>query len=248
MARRVYRKRRGYGKRKFSRWTAPITNATRLFAYAGKYARIGAGKSQLSVNRPYLFCRTAGVTAQCPLTWSLVAQSYVINPTMGDIPNAGEFAALYDMWKLNKVVYHFESTINGRDMNTPNLTNAGGFSSPNMNGSIKYIRVVHDYNDSTALATENAAFEYQNMKSHRVGKSFSVTLYPRILQEVYRSALTNGYESVKPKYFDTTETVVPHYGIKVFLGQCTNDVTDGNVTKSLYNITAKYYFSCKNVK
>lgn len=247
MARKSYRKR-GYGKKKFSRFIAPVNTYGRAVYALGHIARAGARKSQLSTNRPYLFCRTCNVTAQGPIVWSLNTQSNVYNPTMGDIPNAAEFAALYDMWKLNKVVYHFESQIGPKDMNLPSLTGAGGYSSNGLNGSLKYMRVVHDYNDSTPLANENAAYEYQNMKSHRVGTSFKVTLYPRILQEVYRSALTNGYESVKPKYFDTTETIVPHYGIKLFLGQCTNDVTDGNLLKSMYTITAKYYFSCKNVK
>lgn len=249
MAKRIWKKRGGRSRKGFVGVSTGARNLMgNMIGQLRRSIRTGVGRSRISQNRPYLFCRTCNVTAQGPIVWSLNTQSNVYNPTMGDIPNAAEFAALYDMWKLNKVVYHFESQISTKDMNLPALTGAGAYSSNGLNGSLKYMRIVHDYNDATPLANENAAYEYQNMKSHKVGTSFKVTLYPRVLQEVYRSALTNGYESVKPKYYDTSDTLIPHYGIKLFLGQCTNDVTDGNLLKSMYTITAKYYFSCKNVK
>lgn len=194
------------------------------------------------------FKRSVNLSGTYPLNWSLTNQSWSMTPSMGQIGGAGEFTSLFDMWKLKKVVYHFEPLFSGKDMMLSILTAAGAFSSSGLSSSLKYIRVVHDYNDSTVLASEDAALQYENCKSYKLGSAFKVTLYPKILAETYRTAVTSAYQSISPKYFDTTETAIPHYGVKVYLPQLTGDINDNNIGKALYTIRGTFYFDCKNVK
>lgn len=197
--------------------------------------------------KPYLFKRNT-VISTLNFGWKTTAQSVVYTPTIGDLPNMSEFTNLYDEYKLNKIILHFESLTTGRDMNQPAVTAGGLFSSASLVGSLKRIRVVRDYNDSTALATENSAFEYQNMRSYPVGKSFKIVLYPRLLGMNYRNAVSTSYTSIKPKYIDTNDLATPHYGLKFFVPALTGDTSDANINLQLYTCRATYLFSCRNVK
>lgn len=193
--------------------------------------------------KPYLFKRSCLIPS-LQFVWSISNQAPVYLPSAGDLPNFSEFTALYDEYKINKIKLNFECLFNGRDMNSTNPTSG----TASLLGSLKRIRVVRDYNDNTALASENSAFEYQNCRSYAVGKSFKIVLYPRLLTINYRSAVSSSYTSTKPKYIDTTDTATPHYGLKFFLPSCTSDINDGNLNKQLYTCRATYFFSCKNVK
>lgn len=207
-------------------------------------------KSSLArVSNYHKFKRHVNLGSIFNLVMSNNAQSPVFTPKFSDMNGYAEFAALFDEWKLDKVVLHFEPTFDGKDAYNPMYSSATPpvINNNGLDSSLKYLRTIVDYNDSTAIANEGEAFEYQAMKSHRLGKPFTVTLYPKILTEAYRSALTTSYYSSKPRFISTSDSGQPHYGLKCWLNPTTVNI-DGNVNKSIYNVTGDYYFTCRNVK
>lgn len=121
------------------------------------------------------------------------------------LPNYADFLNMYDAYKIKKIIIRVEPTGTENDMvNMSSMSN-------------KYIRVVHDYDDSGALVNESDYFEYQNMKSYAaVGKAFRIVLYPRIAGLTYRTESTLGQSQVKSRFIDMAMQDVPHYGIKIY--------------------------------
>lgn len=156
-------------------------------------------------------------------------------PTMASLTQIAAFQEIFDVYRIKKIVFHFEPNFTSNDVNgasgTPNIANP-------MVG--RYIRVVKDYDDANALSGENDYFEYSNMKSYEFfRKRFNVTLYPKIKTDM------NGVNdlSVSPTWIDFDNINVPHYGIKVFFPQ-----TNMPLSYELYNLLITIHFECKNVR
>lgn len=126
--------------------------------------------------------------------------------TLDQLPNANEFIALYDTYKIKSVTLRIEPAFTVNQMTNP------------QNISTKMIRVVHDYDDASPLSLENDYFEYSNMKSYSCMKPFKVILYPKVSAEIYRTPLTTGYEQRKAPWLDLSAAgaSIPHYGIKMY--------------------------------
>lgn len=134
--------------------------------------------------------------------------NYAYDFQMGSLPNFGEYADLFDMYKVLAIRFSVEPCVTGNDTNGaigPPIA-----MTPMVN---EYVRLVVDLDDSTTLGSENAYFEYDNMKSFPVmsSKPFSLTFKPRCLTDI------GGIQSisVKPPWIDFQNVAVPHYGVKM---------------------------------
>lgn len=133
-------------------------------------------------------------------------QNHVLAFRMNQIPNLSEFTNLFDVCKVKKVVYTIEPCFNINSLSSANAY------------SLKKIRYVHDYDDETPLASEDAYLEYGNCRSVSCNKTVRIPLYPKIAQQVFNTGLLSSYAQKKPMWLDFEiggGANVPHYGIKI---------------------------------
>jgi len=127
--------------------------------------------------------------------------------SLGDVQNVGELTGLFDNYRITRVLYRWHVT---RD--TDFATATGNKGAP--------VRIVwaHDFNDST---TPSAGQLYQrtgmreifmNGDDRPVSKWYS--LKPASLAVLYEGVAASGYAPKWRQYMDTSDSTVPHYGIK----------------------------------
>lgn len=155
------------------------------------------------------------------------------------LPNFSDFTALYDQYKIKKVVFRLERPF------TSNALDSSG-TSGNTNTTNKFIRCVHDYDGGTNLVQEYQYLEYQNVKSYPacgVGP-IRITLYPKLANAVFRNDSFNTYANttINPQWIDVANTDVNHYGIRLWTPQ----LAVGN-TQS-YRVFASVILQCKNTR
>lgn len=159
--------------------------------------------------------------------------NYAYNTVLSSIPNYAEYQALFDQYRIKKLVFRFEPVF------TDN-TDAGGAgaATPANPYVCGYMRIVKDYDDSIALTQESQYLQYDNLISKPVmGKSFKVIVYPKM-------KLTTGGNtdvSVTPRWIDLDNVNVNHYGIKVY-----SPVTNLPIGYFETRIYCTVYFECKN--
>lgn len=158
--------------------------------------------------------------------------------SLSDLPNATEIKALYQQYKIKKIVLTFEPSYN---------QNALGFWLVTTSSQAlpkKFVRVVHDYEDANALANEADYLQYANCRNFVHGQKFKVVLYPKVINYVENSGgAATGANPVPSPWLDTDTDTVPHFGIKAFIP----DIGLPNNT-SQYRLTSTVYFSCRNVQ
>lgn len=182
----------------------------------------------------YLGTSTASMSAGGTATPIATAHSFSLN----QIPNVSEFANLFDQYKITgaKLTY------------TP--TASEGIINPAVSASapLGYSRVhsVIDYDDSTAPTSENQLLEYGSHKSTPPFKTHVRYLKPKVLHEIYRSAIASSYAPKSSTYLDMSNADVPHYGVKVWISAPNTFYgTDNTIS---YKVYLTLYFTCKNVR
>lgn len=170
------------------------------------------------------------------LTGNNIVQSSLANIytsfafTLNDIPQVATFTALFDMYKIDKVVM----TIYPQSMQTNSGANV---VSENLG------LYVLDYDDAASLPSYSAGAEYENVKYFQVSsnKPIVITVKPRIAMAAYNGAFT-GYANTRAQWIDCGSPGVQHYGIKVVV-----PIGAANYLQNFY-VNSVYYFSFKNVR
>lgn len=148
--------------------------------------------------------------------------------TLGDLPDYSEFVNLFDQYSLDWVDYTFI-------LKSP--YGVSGTPPP-----IIYFAEDHDSSTSPSL---NDMLESQNVQvatfsADRTMIKFRVRV--NTLRQVYRTALTTGYERAPPgTWIDSSQADVPHYGVKYFVQ---NYNTAATPATSL-GVMLRYHFRCK---
>lgn len=190
------------GRKRKSRLSSRIRRTVQLRRYIRRNMRRGmVGKIQ---NQVHHFVRSTLIEDLVIIPASGYNAAYQF--TLDQLPNFNEFVALYDSYKIKSVVLRVEPAFDSNNMANPQIL------------SQKYLRVVHDYDDSTPLTGETQYYEYGNMKSYSCTKPFKVVLYPKVAAEIYRTALSTSYEQRTSPWLDLSGSgaSIPHYGIKIF--------------------------------
>lgn len=185
-------------------------------------------RQMFSPMRPYFFKRMA-VLADINFTMAGVGGQYVFK--INDVPNVNEFTALFDSYSLSKVVVKFKAAVN--QLNTG--SNATTLFVPDF-------FVAADY-DSQALPTSaNDLRQYPNVKYCKANKDITYVLRPRVLTQVFRSAVTTGYMVNKSGvWLDFDQADIPHYGLLFYASGAVANNQFG------YHVEATYYFKCRGV-
>lgn len=165
-----------------------------------------------------------------------VAVGYAMS--LGQLPNVADFTSLFDQYKITGA----KITL------TPALTE--GINSPlfGQNVALGFSRVhsAIDYDDNGAPASEDSLLEYGSHKSTAPFQTHSRYIKPKVLHEVYRSALTTAYSPRASTYLDMSTTDVPHYGLKVWISA--PNAPAGVAAQISYKVYQTLYFTCKNTR
>lgn len=175
------------------------------------------------------------IVSKGPLTFSTGSSSTSLGLTfsLSDIGNAAELIALFDQFRLDKVVVKITPTFNSID--APSI--ASSMITPQIFTAI-------DYDDNTAPPSEASIREFGSCKETNGSKAHIRTLVPKVLTMAYKTALTTAYAPAKSAmYIDCADSTVPHYGLKVYMN---NGGMSGSGSPWSARIECRYYVSLKN--
>lgn len=203
-----------------------------------KRSRFGNKKLRRQVHvfkrTAFLGTSTASISAAGIATPIATAHTF----SLAQLPGVTEFSNLFDQYKIT----------GARLTYTPAASE--GILTPQASAAapLGYSRVhsVIDYDDSTAPPSEDALLEYGSHKSTAPFQTHSRYLKPKILQEVYRSAISTSYAPRGNTYLDMAATDVPHYGVKVWVSA--PNTFFGTAQTIAYKVYVTLYFTCKNTR
>lgn len=180
--------------------------------------------------RPHFFKRQVQLTSIYASPLGDTFGSYVFK--LSDVPGYTEFTALYDMFRINKVLLNIEPTWNATDANsTSTLTYA-----PDVHSVI-------DYNDSANAGSLNELREYSTYKRTRQGRCHKRIITPAIQTQAYETLTTSAYTPKFRQWLSTDDATSPHYCIKYAL-----DKTATGQTNFTFRVYATYYLEMKACK
>jgi hypothetical protein len=256
-----------FGKVKYLRRRGKITKkATKR--YLG--ARMSIGRSRLSLNNQLHYHKVCyyntgssdagtlnGSFLRIVSTNTLGYGSNGISFRLVDLPNAGEFVALYDVFKLRKIVFEIYPPFNINSAGNTEVTITGD-PAPTPMVLMPGIHSVIDYNEVTVPNPSTDTFptaintlvQYATYRYTRGGRSHKRVFSPRYL-------LTSGSTAVaedRSKWLSTNtgtdaEPVIngiQHYGLKII----TDPVVDlPDATHAIaFPVKVTYYLVFKNTK
>lgn len=122
---------------------------------------------------------------------------------LAQLPSYTEFSALYDEYKIEKVVLNFLC------QSVTNYTYT--------NQARSYMLFVKDYDDASAPGSAAELLQRDNLIIKNGHSSFKITVYPKVARALYNGVST-AYQSGSG-YIDLTYPDVPHYGLKYMIAQ-----------------------------
>lgn len=180
------------------------------------------------------FKRTVFMGTYTTTTSSNVATAFSF--PMSLLPNASEYKALYDQWKLEGIAFRvIPKTHTFQGATTGNTSTLG------------YGQVITaiDYDDAAYPSSKDQLLQYQTCKVTRGDEMHTRYFKPKMLQEVFVNSLSTGYSPQATKYTSTDYASIQFYGIKLWIDY--PSVASGDSSMA-YDIYAVYYFKCKNTK
>lgn len=154
---------------------------------------------------------------------------------LSDMPQFANYVALYEQFKISKVVYHF------RSQNPQQSTAAGPCA-------LGYIHTVVDLNDATNFAASHAGI--QNMmndnayKGKRSDKDLTRTIKPMFLTQAGTQTAKSVRGWLNTKDVAGVTNAVSHYGIKWVIEGGT--AGSANPLSVVYQPIITYYIQFKN--
>lgn len=212
-----------------------VRKARRPRRYAKRYKRYGSYRKRSSKDMhryTRMEAQDGGAfrTISCNFGasgWNATALTF----DLGRVTDYSEFTNLYDNYKITGVQVNFDYT--------PDVVS----SAPVPDTFVPKIWIVRDYNDATTPNIDDMT-QSTRVKVIRPfpGKSYSVFLRPAILQQVYKSVVTNGNVPKWNQWIDCNDYAVPHYGLKL--------VTQGLPSTNMGSVSLriKYYLKFRNVR
>ncbi len=135
---------------------------------------------------------------------------------LGQVPGFAEFTALFDQYRIRKVVLEFRPNQQSytSSTNTSAVTNI----------PMRIVTAI-DYDDSVAPTSHNELREYNTAQVHTMVEQWSQTIRPAVSVMAYEGVGSTGYCPKWDQWVSTNDPNVPHYGIKWAVppgGQSTN--------------------------
>lgn len=149
------------------------------------------------------------------------------NTSTWNIPNAAEFAALWDKVKIDRVVMKFMTSVQG-----PTGASASAVQSP--------LYFAEDDNDTAASLAQVQQMECSVWQPGMNTSVFTIQLKPKYQRLVYYTALTSSYEPTRGYVVSGTD--IPHYGLKVAVP------LNAVATQMRINCDVTVYYKLKQLK
>lgn len=156
--------------------------------------------------------------------------------SLSGLPNASEFTALFDQYKIMKVKLDFIPF--GDNVNLPISTMSGANALVSPGGPL--ITAI-DYDDSNVPTAASDLLQYQASRVVPVPKRLKMTLRPKFAIEVYRSTVATGY-GARSGWLDCANPDIPHYGVKYYMNA--PSALNSSMT---YQVWATVFIGCKGV-
>lgn len=193
------------------------------------------GKRKFS-KKVHSFTRTFQTDTAITIGVGSPAAGYGYSFKLNDLPNASEFTALFDQYRIKALKWHL---IPKQGMGVMQAVPTAGGLQPIM----PKIYTVVDYDDAAPPTSIDEMLQYQNVKITRANQWHSRYFKPAIADEVYATGITTGYGMRQNAWLDCNSSLIEHYGIKVF-------VEEGNAQTPRwdFDIVCKFYMEFKNVR
>lgn len=168
-------------------------------------------------------------------TWVVTPQNLQLisgvagNSNTYNIPNAAEFAALFDKIKIDKVEFTFSSANN-------TSTGGGGALTSTLPNLMLF---AEDDNDSVTSPDQIRQMDCVTWQPGYNARDCKVAIVPKYQRIVYYTSLVSSYEPSTG--YVVSDTAIPHYGLKMGI-DVLSDISNA------VNFSAKVYFKCKELK
>ena len=166
----------------------------------------------------------------------LVVLNLAYTFALNDLPNAGEFAVLYDQYKITGI--KLDIIWRSSNMSMVETQNTQQIGMP-------YMYWLIDRDDSTSTSiTDLREFSKAKRFEFDVGRrTFRTYFKPNTLSETYVSAVSTGYALNFDKWIDVAFPSLPYWGFKAAIQVPLNSVT---AVAAYFDIEATYYFKMKD--
>lgn len=156
-----------------------------------------------------------------------------------DVPNYTEFTALFDQYKILKVVVKLMPRGNVSEVSVSGSTNQASFQN---------IYAVVDKDDSSTPSSVSQMLEYSKVKIRRSHQQLKLIFTPASLAETYNNGITSGYAmNMKPKWLDCSYSGIQHYGYKTYLEPPNVSPLVSLPVTTTYDCLVTYYLAFQNV-
>lgn len=162
--------------------------------------------------------------------------SYIV--VAQDLPQFSAFSAVFDAYRINKVVVKFIPLANS-------ITSAVN-TSGNIVAENQWLSTVIDYDDGVLLTTENSLLEYETFKQTPPYRRHTRAFVPALAQEAYKtSGTTIGFMQGRRKWLDAAYGDVEHYGIK---GLVNGPASQTDQVQTAWKVYVTMYISFKQTR
>lgn len=154
---------------------------------------------------------------------------------LDDLGQSSTFAALFDQYRIDKVLLRFTARNNAVNV----------FNTASPNGSVPMVYVTQDRDDASAPASISALKEYDKTVIMNGFSSCDVMIEARPTISAFASGAFSGYVTpdIEP-WLDMANTDVPHYGVKFGIVPLTATTTSAWT----WDVDAYYYVSFRNIR
>lgn len=144
--------------------------------------------------------------------------------------NVGPFTALYDQYKIKKIVYTLYPKFNTSDI-TQTVAGTTG-------GELPMVATCIDYDDSNTPPNFGDVIQRQNAIIHRASKPITRVFRPSV--NIVADATVGGLMTKTSPWLDVSNINIPHYGLKLAI--------QGSSLDQNYEVVVKYYLAFKQVR
>lgn len=208
-----------------NRRSAPRRRLVRRKLMARKYRPIRRGMWNPSKPNVYHFKRKYFVVDAFAVTTGSDFKLGV-NFSLANLPNFTDFTNLYDMYRVNKIVYKIIPKFSETTMTT------------GINANLQQIHSVIDYDDTTAPVSISDLTQYQN---HRMTRGNAI--HTRVLVPKVKTTIDTLSDAPKARqWIDCDDSVLNHRGLKIYI-----PAPLAPATTISYDVEATFYVSFKSV-
>lgn len=153
---------------------------------------------------------------------------------LSDLPNYSEYTALYDQFRIDKVIVTFE----------PVYTDWSGSKSTadTQNFYLPSIYTCLDYDDANSPLAVDDILQYSTEKHGRFIGIHKRILTPSILVQNYETDVSTAYTPAFRRWVSSTDPTTRHFGLKYWID------TPGSTMVVTFRLFVKYFLSMKGFK